>query len=400
MGFSYCLSPDSRVSVFGFSNSPAIAPEDTNVGFWDQRLALEWIYANIGAFGGDPNSIVLMGESSGAASVDRLVVNPPETPIQGAIMQSGQASLSASADHTGAQKWSELATAVECSNDDAAAELSCMQAVNATVLQQTVEQLSLNFFPVNDGITQSATPLVDAIKDGKGSRIPLLLGTNEYEGSLFVAPYIQSAIDADGKVNTTMLASTIESFGILPDAISGVVKPFLDSLLLISPSHLLKSLSTIVTSLIFKCPAKEMAHAHLYASDMPVYRYLYSATFENTQQGHLIPLLDITNIGAYHSAEIPIVFGTYSVYDSISPSTEDQKALSRVMQTHWAGFAKNPSNPGFEEWNRVSHSHTHDMACFGCDAAPAGIKSMSEWEIDGDCLLFDTLLTADKPLFK
>lgn len=370
-----------------------------NAGFHDQRLALEWIYANIASFGGNPESITIMGESSGAASVDRLVLNPPDVPLRGAIMQSGQASLSASADHNGAQKWQQLVGALNCTNEDQSVEFSCMQSANATVIKETVEQLSLNFFPINDNITQSATPLKDAIKDGKGAHIPLLVGTNDYEGSSFVGPYLQNAIDSVGNVNTTMLASTIEGFGILPDSLTGIIKPYLDTLLLVSPDHLLKSLSSIVTSLIFKCPAMEAAHAHLYASDAPVYRYLFSATFPNTQQSKAIAELNIMDIGAYHSSEIPIVFGTYGVYDSVAPSTDDERALSKVMQRYWANFAKDPQNPDLEGWNKVSHSHINDMVCFGCEGHETGLKSMSELEIDGDCLVFNNLLTADMPLF-
>jgi carboxylesterase type B len=34
-----------------------------NLGMLDQRLALHWIQANMGAFGADPKKVMLVGES-------------------------------------------------------------------------------------------------------------------------------------------------------------------------------------------------------------------------------------------------------------------------------------------------------------------------------------------------
>ena len=67
------VSPTYRLNLFGFLSGPAlveIGEEDApgNYGFWDQRLALEWIHENIGLFGGNKDNITVGGLSAGANS--------------------------------------------------------------------------------------------------------------------------------------------------------------------------------------------------------------------------------------------------------------------------------------------------------------------------------------------
>jgi carboxylesterase type B len=68
--------PTYRLNVFGFLTGKALAAEvDSagiasigNMGFWDQRTALEWVHKNIGHFNGDPCNITVGGYSAGAYS--------------------------------------------------------------------------------------------------------------------------------------------------------------------------------------------------------------------------------------------------------------------------------------------------------------------------------------------
>ncbi|KAG5766589.1 hypothetical protein H9Q72_005356 [Fusarium xylarioides] len=53
-----------RTNVFGFPNSPDIPASETNLGIYDQELALEWVQRNARAFGGDPDKVTIWGESA------------------------------------------------------------------------------------------------------------------------------------------------------------------------------------------------------------------------------------------------------------------------------------------------------------------------------------------------
>lgn len=73
------VAPAYRLNVFGFLASRELAAEasssasssttsNSNFGFHDQRLALEWTATHISAFGGDPKQLTLAGHSAGAHS--------------------------------------------------------------------------------------------------------------------------------------------------------------------------------------------------------------------------------------------------------------------------------------------------------------------------------------------
>ncbi|RDW57930.1 putative carboxylesterase [Aspergillus mulundensis] len=70
------VMPAYRLNVIGFLYSSELEQDAASVGetvgnhgFWDQRMALEWIKENIGLFGGNGSQITLAGYSAGAYSV-------------------------------------------------------------------------------------------------------------------------------------------------------------------------------------------------------------------------------------------------------------------------------------------------------------------------------------------
>ena len=84
-----------RLGIFGFLTHPFLTAESPNhvsgnYGILDQIAALKWTYANIAAFGGDPDNITILGQSAGAGSVKTLVSSPlTGNLVKKAIIQSG-----------------------------------------------------------------------------------------------------------------------------------------------------------------------------------------------------------------------------------------------------------------------------------------------------------------------
>lgn len=64
------VSANYRLNAFGFSASKEMEEAGLlNLGLEDQRVAMQWVQKHIADFGGDPDQVVIMGESAGSWSV-------------------------------------------------------------------------------------------------------------------------------------------------------------------------------------------------------------------------------------------------------------------------------------------------------------------------------------------
>ena len=77
-----------RLGALGYLKHPALPIDD--LGTLDQTEALRWVQANIATFGGDPGCVTLMGQSAGAASIGRLIIDKRARKLfHRVILQSG-----------------------------------------------------------------------------------------------------------------------------------------------------------------------------------------------------------------------------------------------------------------------------------------------------------------------
>ncbi|GJN69821.1 hypothetical protein PLICBS_003873, partial [Purpureocillium lilacinum] len=157
-----------RINFFGFANSPAV-PEK-NVGFRDQRLAVEWIRDNIAAFGGDPNRMVLGGQSAGAMSTSAYAYAYATDPIvRGLVMESGEVTVTRPDDGT---QWPRLAEAIGCRSKNSTDELVCMQKIDAYKLKRVLspeDLMPLTSAPVARAAVDNVTYFAPAEYVARGS---------------------------------------------------------------------------------------------------------------------------------------------------------------------------------------------------------------------------------------
>ncbi|KAK2629743.1 hypothetical protein QTJ16_000563 [Diplocarpon rosae] len=329
-----------RVNVFGFPNAKGL--EDLNPGLLDQRKALEWVRDNIASFGGDPSRITLWGQSAGGASVGSYGYAYPSDPIvTSLIYDSGSAELLVSSDAS-QSNFTFLAGRVGCGGLAAAPELDCMRNVSAVTIENALSSYaisgarpSLGFTPFPDNKTAFSNTTDRAVR-GLLAKIPAILGSNTNEGAGFVT------YTPEGPGAETLLA---------------------------------------LTQSIIACPvARDVRNRNLIG--LPTYRYQYAGNFSN--------LSPAPWMGAYHSAELPLLFGTHDqVFNG--PSSALEYNVSYTMQALWLAFASNPeagpasrsADTGYFAWPEYRQGNGSDMLLL---ASGETVQQLVSGErIDADC---------------
>lgn len=351
-----------RTNMFGFSNSPEIPFGQQNSGYLDQRFALQWVQENIEQFGGDPTKVTLFGESAGAYGIKQLLANPPSPlPFRAAILESQQALATGN----GTANYEQVLEHFGCT------DIECLRGVPAQDILAYNTANSLTYSPVLDDGTNVASNTLPSIKSGKFANVPILIGTNLDEFSVFAAIL---GLRADpSNLNQVLGAFLGNSTEALLATYTGKVANGANDLV-----------TRALTDFAFTCTTRAFSNAVASRSSQPVWRYRYDASFPNTE---LFP-----NAGAYHSSEIPYVWGTYPLENDLGPATPTQVALSKYMQGVWAGFAKNPSaGPG---WPALRTNLGKELGILGGKDVPAGEETVPLLTADYPCLVIEPLLIA------
>ena len=199
VNLNYRLGAAGYIHLSSFSTSER--GFDDNLGLRDQIAALRWVQANIAAFGGDPGAVTVFGESAGGNAVTTLMAVPEASGLfQRAIEQSSPANAVYPPEvaRVWAQEFLEHLSAVvddestdSTSAEDAAALLDLAtedDIVRATTRMQRRapdhDPGTMCLSPVIDGELLPERPL-DSFKHGRAHPVPLIIGTNADEGTIF-----------------------------------------------------------------------------------------------------------------------------------------------------------------------------------------------------------------------
>lgn len=333
-----------RLGALGFLADPALG-EAGNYGLADQQAALRWVRDNVGAFGGDPAKVTIAGESAGGMSVcDHLAAPESAGLFRAAIIQSGpcQAQVEVPDARRISRDYTESVGCAERGKRAAAEDAAvagCLRGLSADRLTKPLWYARFGTDQLSGPVV--GTPLLPAdpvrvFRDGGAARVPVLLGVNRDEFTLFVAlRYLRVGREIAATEYLDELKDTFGS-GEGP-AVAEHYPParFGDSTSL--------AYAAAATDDIFACLADRMARG--LAAGAPVYGYEFADPHAPAPE--LFDHLPFP-IGATHSLEMRYLFDI----GGAPPLDPVQRRLSDQMIEYWTGFVVTgaPVGVGQPDW--------------------------------------------------
>jgi len=335
------VTAEYRLGILGQFVHPALSAEgggsSGNYLLMDMIAALRWVRDNIGAFGGDPDRVMVFGQSAGSYETEGLLASPAAQGLfSTAGMESGSIPSGQSMTQADMQAaHAPLAARVGC--DGAPDVLACLRAVPALTLVTSQTGIPFNLtieprvLPVDpfDMIAQNGLP------------VPLLIGSNSAENS--------SAPDPNNPLTAAGYEARIRAyFDVIGPGISDQVLALYPVTNYPTPWDALIDMGSDYD---VTCETRTFAMAAARSHRQPVWRYLFTHRFENDP--------DLSILGPFHRAELFFVFGTLPVAtdsDTAYVPTDAEVALSNQMMDYWVRFAAhgNPNGVGALHWRRYN----------------------------------------------
>ncbi len=358
VGVNYRLGP------LGYLKHPALPADD--LGTLDQIEALRWVAANIAAFGGDPGCVTLMGQSAGAASIGRLIIDPRARPLfHRAILQSGGFGRDPLTRAEGEAIGAEVlrATGLDPAAPDLLAKLRDTPAEALLAATGKVATARARFAETNPPFMPTvAAPMTQAelfaaiARDANGLQV--LIGATHDEIHAFFA-----SNPAMANPDWTASAQRFAALAKRPDAMERYKarRP---------GGSLMDWLADLVSDHTFLWPTLRLADA-LAEAGVPTQAY----RFDWTPQGN--------KFRACHCIELPFVFGNFAQWPDagmlMGGEAAEMDGLSANIRAAWAAFART-GDAGRAElpWPRYDTARRRTMlldAVCAVAGDPAGLET-------------------------
>jgi para-nitrobenzyl esterase len=322
------VSANYRLGALGCVDLSSLStseyPLDANLFLRDLVMALRWVRDNIAEFGGDPGNVTIFGESAGAHAVATLLAVPDAAGLfHRAISESPPGGLIHHAEYS-AEVARKLVAGLGAEPADGA---RAVMTARPSQLVRTLERLmtaTIQETPDSFGIGATfggdylPRTHVDAMTRGEAHRVPLIIGSNATEASLFAR--FMDYLPTNEPV--------IERF--LGGAEPAVAQDLRDSY----PGYPSRAACLAFGSdFTFGARVWELAEAH--AKHAPTYHYRYDYAPRPLQW---------SGFGATHATELLAVFDVYDTrlggLLTVAGDRGSARRVSRDVQRRWRSFSR------------------------------------------------------------
>lgn len=315
-----------RLGPLGWAGHPALSAEgggsSGEYGVLDQIAALRWVRDNIASFGGDPGNVTLFGFSAGSFDTVAVMASPLARGLLHRAAVQGEAYWPLTGTFVTIQDAEsmglEIAGGLGCA--DAADVPACLRALPAEAF--VPEGGFFDVAPWVGGVVLPRSPLELVAESG----IPLLVGHNREEDSVFAWRFLEEPFTNVNWIHTTNLL-----VGPQLGAKARALYPPRDY------DSLKWAYITMETDAVRGCPTRRLANAN--AAHAPTYRYLFTHVMENDPEG--------AQFKAFHGLEEILMWR-----ESFYTPTAAEELLGHRMAAYWSNFATtgDPNGPGLPVW--------------------------------------------------
>ena len=339
------VTVNHRLNILGFLDlsefgGPAYA-DSANVGMTDLVAALQWVRDNIANFGGDPDRVMIYGQSGGGSKVTTLLGMPSARGlIHRASAQSGGGGNPPSAEQT-----RELTKRLVA--ELGVKDLAALQKMDWARLNAAGNAVVAAMNPPTGPAAGPIPPPGSTPRVGWGPSVDGRIVTMRafFEGAPEISkdvPMLIGSVSEEGNrmssrpSETEWMATLARSYG---DAKAAAIAAALKRAY---PSKSIRTLSYMcsgpgLNGLAMRNNVTRMATMKHQQQGAPAFAWYFRWQS---------PMLE--DAGAWHTAELAFCFDNTARCAQGTGNGPEAQALARKMATAWANFARtgNPSQPG------------------------------------------------------